>query len=356
MLDGNDRSRLSNTLDYAICTVAQDQWNRLSGDIESLPSHIYASRSVENSLISLERLQKGGVPDYDEWDALLYLTWYQPRQINIVYSNIRRVRPVRRDPIWLGNGRIHAIDLGCGALATAIAILIAAADAYIVGHPKPEIHIDCIDSSPAMLHAGQMLWSEFVDLTKLQFQTHPLNDIVRNVSIETHTNLSTIEKQSIDRQCYVFAIHCAYEENCSEIESMVSRVIRTHNPVGLLMTTHKSKKDVLGQLDPSKKFLQYQQILNDIQMSYQFFQFKGKLTRMTEWRMGLLDKLWQLQERHPNTGVDFPRLQKDLSSNVLWTHNESVSRYYKRLSDDQLRPDKHELNKVELETDIDLPF
>ena len=43
---------------------------------------------TRSSQITRQSLFEGGMPDYDEWDALFY-HWYQPSQINLAYSIIK---------------------------------------------------------------------------------------------------------------------------------------------------------------------------------------------------------------------------------------------------------------------------
>ena len=66
-------------LEGAILEVAKSEYARLSA---GLAPHQVATR-VGDALESLGGLRRGVAPAYDEWDALFYLTWYQPRQINL---------------------------------------------------------------------------------------------------------------------------------------------------------------------------------------------------------------------------------------------------------------------------------
>ena len=91
-------------LDRAIKEVAEREYQRLS---RGLSCGDVAGR-VDKALDSLGKLQKREEPDYDcEWVALFYLTWYQPRQINLVYSYLdcRKVELPER---------LQVVDLGCG--------------------------------------------------------------------------------------------------------------------------------------------------------------------------------------------------------------------------------------------------
>ena len=121
----------------AIVAVAQEEWSRLAGDNLDTHGYLYVARSIEKSLRSMQSLQSGGMPTYNEWDTLLYGTWYQPKQINLVYSTLLALRggwTIGGQPWWDGDifeiadGDVHVIDFGCGALATQFATTLAASD------------------------------------------------------------------------------------------------------------------------------------------------------------------------------------------------------------------------------------
>ena len=70
----------------------------------------------------------GEEPEYNEWDALFYVTWYQPRQINLALAILQKLYEDARK--WLGSDfPLHIIDVGCGAfLAVQFAMAILAAE------------------------------------------------------------------------------------------------------------------------------------------------------------------------------------------------------------------------------------
>ena len=68
-----------NLLERAILRVAEIEYRRLSSGLA--PEQ--AAARVEAALEAMAGLRDGVPPDYNEWDALFYLTWYQPRQINL---------------------------------------------------------------------------------------------------------------------------------------------------------------------------------------------------------------------------------------------------------------------------------
>ena len=68
-----------NLLESAILRVAETEYRRFSSGLT--PGQ--AAARVTRALESMAGLRDGVPPDYNEWDALFYLTWYQPRQVNL---------------------------------------------------------------------------------------------------------------------------------------------------------------------------------------------------------------------------------------------------------------------------------
>ena len=62
------------------------------------------------------------MPTYDEWQALLYITWYHPSHVNLAYSMISAML-VEKEYIDLANptltetGCLYVSDFGSGTLA-----------------------------------------------------------------------------------------------------------------------------------------------------------------------------------------------------------------------------------------------
>lgn len=136
-------------IDRAVAEVAEREFRRLTCDL----SEEETVDQVHSALEELGKLGKsGGTPAYDcELVALFYLTWYQARQINLVYSLLdqRSVRLPRR---------LHVVDLGCGAMAVQFALAVFAATSDQAG---TRISLSGIDDSRPMIAVGVELWNCF---------------------------------------------------------------------------------------------------------------------------------------------------------------------------------------------------
>ena len=159
-------------LDKAIAKVTKAEYDRLTKD--SNPCDVV--NKVNDALKSLNRLREGGMPDYNEWDAPFYISWYQPRQVNLVYAALMKTAP--RNP----SGPLLIIDVGCGAWASMIALAIFwSVEEALQG--RMDINIRGIDPSEPMTRLGEKLFLEFVceaDDRKLA----PIIDIFEQISIK----------------------------------------------------------------------------------------------------------------------------------------------------------------------------
>ena len=124
-LDTEVASRARKSLDRAIANLAEAEYGRLSteGGLGTKEQH----ELVDRALRSLKELQQGRKADYgDEWVGVFYLTWYQPRQIQLAYAALRELIPERNPPKYI-------IDYGCGAWAVQIALALRIADVSVNG-------------------------------------------------------------------------------------------------------------------------------------------------------------------------------------------------------------------------------
>ena len=118
------RKLVACVIDEAIATVAEEEFNRLC---EITNNVAQVGENIKAALESLAKLRDGLEPEYNEWDALFYVTWYQPRQINLALSILQELyQDVRK---WQGPDLpLHIIDVECGALAVQFAMAILAAE------------------------------------------------------------------------------------------------------------------------------------------------------------------------------------------------------------------------------------
>lgn len=324
-------------LNQSIAEAATEQWGRLTGQNQRIRTNrlnssltkaynkheyqIYRKRSVENSLRSLDRLKQGDMPDYNDWDALFYLTWYQPRQVNLVYSMLNGLKIDGTDRNILGSDRckIRVLDFGCGCLATNIAVAIAAADLAAQNYHVPIIEIDNIDISPAMILVGERIWELFQNKMRVPHK-HPIRSIFDRVTYKTHSSLSSLGEPSPDTHCYVTAIHCAYEQSHSLVRRNLQDLVRRFNPTGLFLTTHLSKSDILEKVTPRRQMdkQHYELLYNGPIVSW----FSGEANKITKWRRTLLENHLRPSESNSPDGVDYDYIRKYLSNPVQWDSND----------------------------------
>ena len=119
------RQAMAEAVDRAITKVAMEELYRM-GESTFLPEELPHLR-VHPALQSLDGLRQGNPPDYDDpMVALLYLTWYQPKQINLAYTIIKKLLEIKgSDRLVLSDsGRLHVVDFGCGSLAMQFAVAL----------------------------------------------------------------------------------------------------------------------------------------------------------------------------------------------------------------------------------------
>ena len=132
---------VEDAFDTAITRVADREWKRLSKG--ETPKD--ALDRVAKALESLQSLQsRDSMPAYDdEWVALFYLLWYQPRQVYVAYLLLAEMLTERADE----SQSLRVIDLGCGALATAFGLTMAIVARREENLPVPaEVSVSAIRS------------------------------------------------------------------------------------------------------------------------------------------------------------------------------------------------------------------
>ena len=116
---------IADALDKTIATVAEQEFNRLCRGLNDFQ----VAEQVAIALDELEKLQGRGSPDYNnDWVALFYVTWYQPRQINVALAILRQLYEETLHEETKTNHPVEIIDVGCGALSVQFATAIAATE------------------------------------------------------------------------------------------------------------------------------------------------------------------------------------------------------------------------------------
>lgn len=227
-MDPETQRAVARALDVSITDMAEEH---LTGLTEGVGFERVAQLIVL-TLNSLERLQDGELPDYDAWDAPFYAVWYQPVQVNLAYTLIRRI-PRELNPLLTGSGSLHVSDFGCGEFATVFGLAFAAADVLKETGELPEVHVSPEDKSEEMRSFGRQLWDRFKSEISDEVKYAELGHLRR--ACDSITMVDTIVPQST-RWLTVF--HVAYLQTMAEVKDKLdTKLKRTSNDI-VLVTAH----------------------------------------------------------------------------------------------------------------------
>ena len=266
-----DLKLIANALDSAIERVAKAEWAHL---FEPL-SFGEREESVVNALKSLDMLKSGISPDYNKKGvALFYLTWYQPRQINLTYAIA--VRLLRKSPRPL-----YIVDIGCGALATPIAMAVALA-ASDMSRSNVRVEVHAIDPSEPMKSVGRRLWREFFSIVKQSPELSRLWMAGNLFNFNYYSSLDDYCKSNIHPtpNCWVMAIHAVYKSNVNHLKRSFKGFRGKFDPEYEIVTCHE-----IG--------LEWAQSLcraNVRSQPLEPYDFSGDLSNTTLWRQTLANQ------------------------------------------------------------------
>ena len=294
-----DLSTTKRLLEGAILEVAKSEYTRLSAGMG--PHQV--ARHVERALDSLGGLRHGIAPEYNEWDALFYLTWYQPRQVNLTHL-------VAAHLFSAGPGSFHIIDFGCGALASRFAFAVSAA---MLDVPPSEIHVDLhgIDKSGPMMRIGNAMWSKFVGTVtdpRLAAACRAM-DYTTYVSYEGYRVSPAAHTPRVHQSasCYLLAIHTIYESNKDALRKIFSAIQSEREPAATIITSVAAKEHVASQA-AGGGFRRLSPRLEKL--------WRGGLPNVTQWRRHLANQL---------TTAD-PIVRNFLRPEVKWKPPQSETR------------------------------
>lgn len=289
-------TKVANALDKAIAEVAEDEYRRLSAGMS--PEDIAAE--VASALKSFAQLQSGTPPEYSEWDALLYLTWYQPRQINLALAAVAGYREAPRP--------VHIIDVGCGALATTIAMAISAATAN-VSPPNIDIEVCGIDPSGHMTSIGRRFLRKLSRIVRTKPFRIACDRVAENVGIyrtlDDYYESDRAKRGRRPRASYwLTVIHAVYATNVDSLQEDLRRIRRKSIPDYEVVTCHIVGMEVARRICRDDA--------TDLVLQREDFHFHGHLNKTTTWRQ-------ELAQRLPS--VD-PILGPYLRGQVVWNPDQ----------------------------------
>ena len=276
-----DKRAVMDALDEAIVNVAKEELNRLRGELS--PHAI--TRNIANALRSLESLQQGHQPDYDDpWVALFYLLWYQPKQINLTYSMIKATadrHPPKGIPLN-DSGKLLVVDFGCGSLAMQFGIMLAVADAFERGQFVSSIHIDSFDTSQAMISLGEAVWDEFKMILASDGRLDAVSLSFDAITTSTTTDTEPQVERRVDEDCWLSAVHVVYDSNKEVVQNRLEEFKDQLNPDMGFITTFSDKVRLARLVSPFGTDVNYRFTYPNPRR-----QFNGNVELITNFRTAL---------------------------------------------------------------------
>lgn len=206
-------------LDEAIVSVAEQEFNRLRSTANN---DAQVAENTTEAVKSLALMQYGREPAFNEWDALFYITAYQPSHINFVLQVLEGL--IQETPDGLtGRLPLHIIDVGCGALGVQFAMAILAAACNVDG---ANIVVNGIDTRPAMKAIGTTLWKQFrvlVDQSpKLSALSHACDGLTTRAEVyDSYASFcraaTTPKHADTPPECWFVSLDPVFESNRDEI-------------------------------------------------------------------------------------------------------------------------------------------
>lgn len=311
-------SLIANLLDEAIATAGRAEFARLAKGL----TPVQLISSVKAALDGLSGLTRGVPPNYhDEWVALFYLLWHQPKQINLAYRLIENMLVERRhgEKLVLNDEkRLHVIDFGSGSLAVQFAVGLPLAKAVELGEKTPEVHIHSIDPSIAMMELGKSCWKVFngriAEIQECTSAAQAFCSIVPSYDI----GIGTIPEKEISADYWLSAIHAVYNTNKEAVTQELEVLYNNFSPSAGFVTSHGYHERMLESISPFD--LGRYAKTNGVDRSG----FRGELPITTQARKDMLAII--RQHTSLNTGI----VERFLSNPVTWDWPFAACRTYSR--------------------------
>ena len=266
---------VAQALDSAIVRVADKWFQHLGRGL----SNRQVAMEVHRSLVSFDDLKRGVMPPYSEWDALLYILWYQPKQINLAYSAI--VAATSSKDFMVQKEELYVGDVGCGALAMQFAVVLAAAEARRNGEVISSIRFDSIDTSQPMLDIGTALWDEFKRQVRRDRGLRHVAETLDIVIWSAHNDLQGVRGPRASEEGWTSAIHAVYQSNLRDVRTALSRIERRRGTIGII-TSALDKVATASSVSPFEERGYVRRPQNRV-----LARFQSTFERMTEWKSSL---------------------------------------------------------------------
>ena len=279
---------VAEAFDTAITGLADREWKRLSKG-ETPEGRL---NRVRSALESLKKLQSNDqMPAYeDEWVALFYLLWYQPRQVYLAYRVLTTLLSERGSQ----ERPLRVIDLGCGALATAFGMAMTIAARQNGSLPVPtDVTICAIDPSVQMRRVGETLWEELWEVLAEEPGLTSLEAAVAAMIDNHHFYASHAEMAAVDAgdECWLFAMHAVYESNREDLQRALLELRDGYRVTRTVVSSEGLKRNLVHDVFPGPR--------SELELSGG--SGRAQLPRLSAWRRQLAEELEEVDTSTPGT-------------------------------------------------------
>lgn len=320
-----NENAVTQALDSAIYNVVLKEINTCFRKIERNER----IETVCNALRALADLAQGSHPNYNNpMTALLYTSWYQPKQINLVYSTINEIFTLRKESrlILSNNNHLDVTDFGCGALATQFAIAFAVADALDRNDPVSSVHVNSYDTSKTMILLGKKIWRCFQIEADRDPKLETLSKAMRVIKYRASTAKTVWLRKSSAGDTWLSAIHAVYGNNTGTVRNQLAEISKDKNPDVGIITSFSSKLQLVFGVSPFS---------NSVIYKNPEFAFHSTFPEVTALRQNLRHHLHTIASES-GTALQTDRKNQDitwfLDTLVDWQFRPAVCQIYTKRS------------------------
>ena len=188
---------------------------------------------------SLMGLRTGGHPQYASAAVpLAYLCRYQLGQVNLAYS-LFGARMARGSDMRRG---VELLDVGAGALAGLVGLLLAVADRLEVGDEVGELRYWAVEPARAMSGMGLAFVQAWRQVVKGSVELRWVAEaLARLVPGRCSGDVARFERSGV-APLWVSAFHALYGDSVSELRRSLQSVVADYVPEWVLLTANASKR------------------------------------------------------------------------------------------------------------------
>ena len=290
---------VTDALDRAIAKVGKRDFERLTSNKSQQDWAVDVGRALD-SLRSLQSATEN--TDYnDPWVALLYVSWYQPGQINAALTAIKKMMQFRNNDQISSDqtGALHIFDLGCGALAMQFAVAVSIAESIEKGQNITEVHIDSYDPNKPLIALGKKLWHQFKAEVSNDPELKSMWEAISKIKFKASTSPNVFRGGNIVSESWISAIHAVHSTNWQELKAIIDQVKERKAPQSEIYTSHSMREPLLSNISPASSGKR-RCPENEVDLRWRIPEFP----KTTAFRQQIYEQIMQLPDDFSYPGKD----------------------------------------------------